>query len=59
MATYKKIQTWVKQNYGFAPEICWIADVKSQSGLPMRKESNRKGAAYLHLQLGERPTQLP
>ena len=43
MATYKQIQTWVKQTYGFVPETCWIADVKFQSGLPMRKAPNRKG----------------
>jgi hypothetical protein len=45
MATYEQIQKRVKQIYGFAPETCWIADVKSQSGLPMRKAPNRKGAA--------------
>jgi hypothetical protein len=43
MATYKQIQTWVKQTYGFVPETCWIADVKFQSGLPMKKAPNRKG----------------
>jgi hypothetical protein len=43
MATYKQIQTWVKQNYGFVPETCWIADVKSQAGLPMQIAPNRKG----------------
>lgn len=44
MATYKQIQTWVKQNYGFVPETCWIADVKSQSGLSMRRAPYRKSA---------------
>jgi hypothetical protein len=44
MATYREIQDWVKQNYGFVPETCWIADVKSQAGLQMRKAPNRKGA---------------
>ncbi len=44
MATYKQIQTWVKQNYGFVPETCWIADMKFRAGLPMRKAPNRKGA---------------
>ncbi len=44
MATYKQIQTWVKQNYGFVPETCWIADIKSRSGLSMREAPNRKGA---------------
>ena len=37
MATYKQIQTWVKQNHGFVPQTCWIADVKSKSGLAMGK----------------------
>lgn len=43
MGTYKQIQAWVKQNYGFVPATCWIADVKFQSGLPMRKAPNRQG----------------
>ncbi len=43
MATYKEIQAWVKQTYGFVPETCWIADVKNQCGLPMREAPNRKG----------------
>lgn len=44
MATYKQIQTWVKQNYGFVPATCWIANVKSQAGWSIRKTPNRKGA---------------
>lgn len=48
MATYKKIQSWVKQQYGFVPKTCWIADVKHQAGLPMRKTHNRKGAERVH-----------
>jgi hypothetical protein len=43
MATYKEIQKWVKQNYGFVPKTCWIADVKQQAGLQVRKAHNRKG----------------
>lgn len=43
MATYKEIQAWVKQNYGFVPETCWIADVKNQCGLSMREAPNRIG----------------
>ncbi len=43
MATYKQIQDWVKQQYGFVPRTCWIAHVKSMSGLPMRKAPNRQG----------------
>jgi hypothetical protein len=44
MATYKQIQDWVKQKYGFIPKTCWIAHVKHMSGLPMRKAPNRQGA---------------
>jgi len=43
MATYKQIQAWVKQQYGFIPKTCWIAHVKHMSGLPMRKAPNRQG----------------
>ena len=49
MATYKQFQTWVKQNYGFVLATYWIADVKSQAGLPMRKAPNRKGAERVKL----------
>lgn len=45
MATYKQIQDWVKQEYGFVPKTCWIADVKDQSGLRVHKAPNRKGEA--------------
>jgi hypothetical protein len=44
MATYKQIQDWIKQQYGFVPKTCWIAHVKHMSGLPMRKAPNRQGA---------------
>jgi hypothetical protein len=43
MATYKKIQNYVKQRYGYTPETCWIAHVKQMSGLRMRKAPNRMG----------------
>lgn len=41
MATYKQIQAWVKQQYGFTPETCWIAHVKEISGLPVKEAPNR------------------
>lgn len=44
MVTYKEIQDWGKQHYGFVPKTCWIAHVKSLSGLPMRKAPNRRSA---------------
>lgn len=43
MATYKQIQDWVKQQYGFVPKTCWIAHVKHLSSLPMRDAPNRLG----------------
>lgn len=48
MATYKQIQAWVKQQYGFVPKTCWIADVKHQAGLPMRVAYNRQGAERIN-----------
>lgn len=41
MATYKQIQLWVKQQFGFVPQTCWIAHVKELSGLPIRLAPNR------------------
>lgn len=49
MATYKRIQDWVKQNYGFTPKTCWIAHVKEMSGLPVRKAPNRRDAERVYL----------
>ena len=43
MGTYKQIQDWVRQQYGFVPKTCWIAHVKHISGLSMRQAPNRKG----------------
>jgi hypothetical protein len=41
MATYKQIANRVKQQSGFVPKTCWIADVKSQHGLTTRQAPNR------------------
>ena len=41
MATYNKIQRWVKNNYGFVPKTCWIAHCKELQGLPVRRAPNR------------------
>lgn len=43
MATYKQIQAWVAQHYGFTPKTCWIAHVKEMVGLAPRRAPNRKG----------------
>jgi len=41
MATYQQIQEYVRRKYGFQPKTCWIADVKEQVGLPVRRAWNR------------------
>jgi len=43
MATYKQIQDHVNSKSNFTPKTCWIADVKEQCGLPVRKAWNRSG----------------
>ncbi|MBM7614807.1 hypothetical protein [Alkaliphilus hydrothermalis] len=41
MATYKQIQTYVKETYGFVPKSCWIAHMKEIKGIESRKAYNR------------------
>jgi hypothetical protein len=41
MATYKEIQTYVKNNHGFVPKTCWIAHMKELCGLPVNVAPNR------------------
>jgi hypothetical protein len=41
MATYKQLQAYVKQQYGFVPKTCWIAHVKEMSGLHPSLAPNR------------------
>ena len=43
MATYKQIQDWVKQRYGFVPKTCWVAHIKELSGVEVCKAPNRMG----------------
>jgi hypothetical protein len=42
-ATYKKIQDWVKREFGFQPKTCWIAHCKEICGLSLRNAPNRQG----------------
>ena len=51
MATYKQIQTRVKQWYGFITKTRWIANIKHMSGLPMRKTFNRHDPERVELRL--------
>ncbi|WP_018632425.1 hypothetical protein [Neomegalonema perideroedes] len=43
MATYKQIQEAVKARFPekAKPKTCWIADVKAQHGLTLRRAPNR------------------
>jgi len=43
MPTYKEIQEYVKGRYNFSVKSCWIAHVKEQCELPVRRASNRYG----------------
>ena len=36
MATYKEIQGYVKETYGFLPKTCWIAHMKELCGIPIK-----------------------
>lgn len=42
MATYKEIQEYVKDNFGYKPKTCWIAHSKEICGLSTRTATNRK-----------------
>ena len=41
MATYKEIQAFVREKYGFTVKTCWIADMKKICGLSDRVAPNR------------------
>jgi hypothetical protein len=41
MATYKQIQDYIKQYYGYCVKTCWIAHVKELNGLHLRGAPNR------------------
>lgn len=41
MATYKEIQEYIKQKYGYTPKSCWIAHMKEVCGLHPRIAHNR------------------
>lgn len=41
MATYKQIQEYVKETYGFSPKTCWISHMKEVMGLDSKVAPNR------------------
>lgn len=44
MATYKQIQSYVKDKYKVSIKTCWIADIKGKHNLLTRIASNRKSS---------------
>jgi hypothetical protein len=42
MATYAEISRVTHEIGGFTPATCWIAHVKEQMGLPVRRAPNRQ-----------------
>jgi hypothetical protein len=60
MATYKEIQSWVKQNYGFVPKTCWITDMNEKTGLLLRRAHNWEDDARQYpIAVGDNFTSLP
>ena len=43
MATYARIQGYVRRRCGFTPKTCWIAHCKELAGLPLDAAWNRDG----------------
>ena len=41
--SYANITDWVKKNYGYVPQTCWIAHVKELCGLIIKPSWNRIG----------------
>ncbi len=44
MATYSQIDDFCRERFGFSVKTCWIAHVKSDLGLPVRRAWNRAAA---------------
>lgn len=41
MATYKEIQQYVKNKYGYSVKTCWIAHMKELSGIKVKVSHRR------------------
>lgn len=41
MATYKQIQDYIHQTYGYIPKTCWIANMKDVVGLKPKSATIR------------------
>ena len=49
--TYKRIQEYVQEKYGFKVHTAYIAEVKRMVGLDMHKAPNAVAVSYTHLTL--------
>lgn len=47
MPTYKQIENYVKNKYGYLPKSCWISDVKRQMGYNVKNAHNRKNEMFI------------
>jgi hypothetical protein len=47
MGIYERTQRDVKKHDGFVPKSCWIAHMKEECGLPVKKAWNRNGKARI------------
>jgi len=45
MATYKQMQDYVRDNFGYVPKTCWIAHMKEICGLSPQIAKNRRSHA--------------
>ena len=41
MATYKELQQYVKNKYGYSVKTCWIAHMKELSGIKVKVSHRR------------------
>jgi hypothetical protein len=48
MATYREIQSWLRNNRQLSVKTCYIAHVKSMHGLITRTAPNRQGENRVH-----------
>ena len=59
MATYKQIQEYVRDKYGYSPKTCWIAHMKDVCGL-QNQESHQidtlQASEQIHALLLNKPT---
>lgn len=45
MPTYRQIQDYIRNKYGYIVKTCWIADTKEKCGLPVNVAPNRQSVS--------------